>query len=158
MYTVLKRDGRIINFDIQKIAGAIKLAFDAQERNYNQDIIDFLALKVTADFEPKIKDNTVTVEKSGTISGSVLKLGMIHPMPVERIKNFANKVGKLYIVEELDPIIENHVKSLGIEVIGKEKFSILGEFSQKTIADAFGVKYLLGYSVENEVGIRNFVF
>ena len=50
MYTVLKRDGRIINFDIQRIANAIKLAFDAQERNYNQDIIDFLALKVTADF------------------------------------------------------------------------------------------------------------
>ncbi len=62
MYTVLKRDGRIINFDIQKIAGAIKLAFDAQERNYNQDVIDFLALKVTADFEPKIKDHSISVE------------------------------------------------------------------------------------------------
>ena len=62
MYTVLKRDGRIINFDIQKIANAIKLAFDAQERNYNQDIIDFLALKVTADFEPKIKDHSISVE------------------------------------------------------------------------------------------------
>ena len=62
MYTVLKRDGRIINFDIQKITSAIKLAFDAQERNYNQDIIDFLALKVTADFEPKIKDHSISVE------------------------------------------------------------------------------------------------
>ncbi len=62
MYTVLKRDGRIINFDIQKIMNAIKLAFDAQERNYNQDIIDFLALKVTADFEPKIKDHSIAVE------------------------------------------------------------------------------------------------
>ncbi len=62
MYTVLKRDGRIINFDIQKIMNAIKLAFDAQERDYNQDIIDFLALKVTADFEPKIKDHSIAVE------------------------------------------------------------------------------------------------
>ena len=62
MYTVLKRDGRIINFDIQKITNAIKLAFDAQERNYNQDVIDFLALKVTADFEPKIKDHSISVE------------------------------------------------------------------------------------------------
>ncbi len=62
MYTVLKRDGRIINFDIQKIMNAIKLAFDAQERDYNQDIIDFLALKVTADFEPKIKDHAISVE------------------------------------------------------------------------------------------------
>ena len=62
MYTVLKRDGRIIKFDIQKISNAIKLAFDAQERDYNQDIIDFLALKVTADFEPKIKDHSIAVE------------------------------------------------------------------------------------------------
>ena len=62
MYTVLKRDGRIINFDITKITGAIKLAFDAQERDYNQDIIDFLALKVTADFEKKIVDHHISVE------------------------------------------------------------------------------------------------
>ena len=62
MYTVLKRDGKIIDFDIQKIAKAISLAFDAQERNYNDNIIDFLALKVTADFEPKIKNGHVAVE------------------------------------------------------------------------------------------------
>ncbi len=72
MYTVLKRDGRIINFDIQKIMNAIKLAFDAQERNYNQDIIDFLALKVTADFEPKIKDHTIAVEEIQDSVESVL--------------------------------------------------------------------------------------
>ena len=62
MYTVLKRDGRIINFDISKITKAISLAFDAQERDYNQDIIDFLALKVTADFEKKIVDHHISVE------------------------------------------------------------------------------------------------
>ena len=62
MYTVLKRDGKIIDFDIQKISKAISLAFDAQEREYNQNIIDFLALKVTADFEPKIKDHHISVE------------------------------------------------------------------------------------------------
>jgi len=62
MYTVLKRDGKISDFDLQKIAKAISLAFDAQERDYNQNIIDFLALKVTADFEPKIKDHHIAVE------------------------------------------------------------------------------------------------
>ncbi len=62
MYTVLKRDGRIVTFDIQKIADAIKLAFDAQEREYNQDIIDFLALKVTSDFTSKIVDHHISVE------------------------------------------------------------------------------------------------
>ena len=73
-------------------------------------------------------------------SVSVLKIGMPNPLPVDTIKDFAAKVKKLYVIEELDPIIENHVKSLGIEVVGKEMFSILGEFSQKTIADAFGIK------------------
>ena len=62
MYSVLKRDGKIIEFDIKKISKAISLAFDAQERNYNQDIIDFLALKVTANFEPKIKNHLISVE------------------------------------------------------------------------------------------------
>ena len=62
MYTVLKRNGKIVDFDLGKITQAIVLAFDAQQREYNQNIIDFLALKVTADFEPKIKDHHVTVE------------------------------------------------------------------------------------------------
>lgn len=71
---------------------------------------------------------------------NILKIGMPNPLPVKTIKDFANKVEKLYVIEELDPIIETHVKSLGIDVIGKEMFSILGEFSQKTIADAFGIE------------------
>ena len=62
MYTVLKRDGKIVDFDIKKISEAISMAFDAQERNYTPNVIDFLALKVTADFEPKIKDGHVAVE------------------------------------------------------------------------------------------------
>ncbi len=62
MFTVLKRDGKIVEFNIKKISDAISLAFDAQERNYTPDIIDFLALKVTADFEPKIRDGHIAVE------------------------------------------------------------------------------------------------
>ncbi len=62
MYTVIKRDGKIVEFDITKISGAIALAFDAQERNYTPNIIDFLALKVTADFEPKVRDGHISVE------------------------------------------------------------------------------------------------
>ncbi len=62
MYTVIKRDGKIVDFDIKRISEAITMAFDAQERNYNQDVIDFLALKVTSNFEPKIKDSHISVE------------------------------------------------------------------------------------------------
>ncbi len=71
-------------------------------------------------------------------SASILKIGMPHPLPDTLIKEFASKVKKLYVIEELDPVIENHVKALGIEVVGKDMFSILGEFSQQTIARAFG--------------------
>ena len=62
MYTVKKRDGKIVDFNLQKISEAISMAFDAQEKNYNDNIIDFLALKVTADFEPKIKNQHIAVE------------------------------------------------------------------------------------------------
>ena len=62
MYLVQKREGKNVDFDLTKISNAIKMAFEAQEKQYNQSIIDFLALKVTADFEPKIKEGLITVE------------------------------------------------------------------------------------------------
>ena len=72
-------------------------------------------------------------------SVSVLKIGMPNPLPSKLILDFAAQVKELYVIEELDPIIENHCRQLGLEPVGKEKFSILGEFSQKTIAEAFGL-------------------
>ena len=62
MYKVIKRDGQVVEFDIKKIANAITKAFTAKERQYCESVIDFLALKVTADFEPKIKDEKIAVE------------------------------------------------------------------------------------------------
>ncbi|MBE6796042.1 MAG: ribonucleoside triphosphate reductase [Ruminococcaceae bacterium] len=62
MYQVIKRDGDVADFDISKIAVAIKKAFEACNKQYNDNIIDFLALKVTANFEPKISNNLIAVE------------------------------------------------------------------------------------------------
>ncbi len=62
MYQVLKRDGKVVDFKIDKINEAIKLAFEAQEKNYHPDVIDLLGLKVTADFESKIKEGLISVE------------------------------------------------------------------------------------------------
>ncbi|MBQ9735177.1 MAG: ribonucleoside triphosphate reductase [Clostridia bacterium] len=62
MYQVLKRNGKVIDFDLDKIASAIKMAFEAQEKQYHPNVIDFLALKVTAEFEPKIKEGLIAVE------------------------------------------------------------------------------------------------
>ncbi len=62
MYSVSKRDGAVVDFDIKKISSAIKKAFDASKTEYNDDIIDFIALKVTADFSKKVKDGKIAVE------------------------------------------------------------------------------------------------
>ncbi|MDD2238365.1 MAG: ribonucleoside triphosphate reductase [Bacilli bacterium] len=62
MYKVRKRDGKIIAFDINRISTVIKKAFDAENTKYDENVIDFLALKVTADFEPKVKNNIINVE------------------------------------------------------------------------------------------------
>ena len=62
MYKVIKRDGAITDFKIIKIGDAIEKAFVAQEKNYDRDIIDFLALKVTADYQDRITDDKISVE------------------------------------------------------------------------------------------------
>ena len=62
MYKVRKRDGKIVPFEIEKIKDAIVKAFEAEKTNYDENVIDFLALKVTADFAPNIKNNIVDVE------------------------------------------------------------------------------------------------
>lgn len=70
---------------------------------------------------------------------SVFKIGMPNPLPVKRLREFAASVKKLYVIEELDPIIETHCRNIGLNVIGKALFSPIGEYSQETIAAAFGL-------------------
>ena len=72
-------------------------------------------------------------------SVSILKLGMANPLPTTLITDFASKVKKLVVVEELDPIIENHCKQLGLTVTGKDVLPMCGEFSQNLIAEKLGV-------------------
>ena len=87
-------------------------------------------------------------------SASVLKLGMINPLPVELIKNFAARVKKLVVVEELDPIIETHVKALGLEVSGAELLPRIDEFSQNLISEKFGKKISSGVTLEDAIPAR----
>ena len=113
MYTVIKRDGKTVDFDIKKIAKAISLAFDATERQYNPDIIDFLALKVTADFEPKIEDGKIGVEKiQDSVETVLIKAGyddvakayILYRKQREKIRNIG---GTLLDYKE---IVDNYVK------------------------------------------------
>ena len=62
-----------------------------------------------------------------------LKLGMVYPLPEKLIKDFAAKYDKVYVIEELDPFIENFCKALGVEVIGKDEFTLLGEYTPTMI-------------------------
>ena len=71
MYSVVKRDGQIVDFDVTKISSAITKAFEALHKNYHPSIINMLALQVTADFDPKIKDDRISVE---SIQDSVEKV------------------------------------------------------------------------------------
>ena len=68
-------------------------------------------------------------------NASYLKLGMINPMPVQLIKDFAAKVDKLYVIEELDDVIETHCRKIGLDPIGKAEFTFIGEYSQSYLRE-----------------------
>lgn len=72
---------------------------------------------------------------------SYLKLGMVYPLPDNMIAEFARQVGKLYIIEELEPFLEDQVKKLGINVTGKELLPVIGEYSATMLKERiFGIK------------------
>ena len=73
--------------------------------------------------------------KEALPNASVCKLGLVNPLPRKIIEDFASKVDKLYIVEELDPVIEEQVKSWGIECVGKDIFTVQGEYSANMIRE-----------------------
>lgn len=74
--------------------------------------------------------------KEALPEASVLKLGIVNPLPKKLIEDFASKVDTLYIVEELDPVIEEQVKSWGIKAVGKEILTVQGEYSANMIRKA----------------------
>ncbi len=113
MYQVIKRDGKINDFDITKIAQAIKKAFDAQGMEYNASVIDFIALKVTADFQSKIKNGTISVEdiqdsvesvliQSGY--GDVAKAYILYRKNHEKLREVRNSV------LDYKKLVDNYVK------------------------------------------------
>ena len=69
-------------------------------------------------------------------NASVLKLGLVNPLPMKLIEEFASKVDTLYVIEELEPVIEEQVKAHGIKCIGKEIFTVQGEYSANMLRKA----------------------
>lgn len=131
-----------------------------------QRTLDLIAYAETAWFNrtEEGSDNAVGIITSSTsyqyvkeVFGDkypVLKLGMINPLPVNKIKDFANKVKSVIVVEELDGIIETHCKNIGVEVSGKEIFGNIGEFSQNFVAEKLGEEAPKGVALNENIPMR----
>jgi len=87
-------------------------------------------------------------------NASFLKLGLVYPMPEKLIRDFAAKVDKVYVVEELDPVIENQCKILGIDVVGKEIFSLLGEYNTNMVKKAISGEDVDTYTIDEQIPVR----
>ena len=87
-------------------------------------------------------------------SAGILKLGMVNPLPEKLICDFAAKYDRVVVIEELDPIIENHCKAMGLKVEGKSIFPICGEFSQSLIAEKLGKGTKVCSSLEEKIPMR----
>ncbi len=101
MYRVLKRDGKVVDFALSKISVAITKAFDAVGKDYNPDIIDLLALKVTADYQDNIKDGSISVEQiQDSVENVLIKAGysdvakayILYRKQREKIRNLGSTV------------------------------------------------------------------
>ncbi|MBR4444051.1 MAG: indolepyruvate ferredoxin oxidoreductase subunit alpha [Clostridia bacterium] len=84
-----------------------------------------------------------------------LKLGMAYPMPEKKIRDFAAKCDKVFVIEELDPFIEEHCRTLGLEVTGKDAFTLLGEYTPAMIAKAvLGIEPVAVAEAEEPIPVR----
>ena len=113
MYQVKKRDGKIVEFDLKKIVDAMKLAFESQNKQIHPQIMDFLALKVTADFDPKVKEGLIAVEDIQDSVESVLiragyddvaKAYILYRRQREKIRNLKNTI------VDYKEIVDNYLK------------------------------------------------
>lgn len=84
-----------------------------------------------------------------------LKLGVVYPLPDERLKEFAKNYDKVFVIEELDPVIEEHCNALGLDVIGKEVFTLLGEYTPAMIKKAvLGEEPAEFNAIEEQIPVR----
>ncbi len=113
MYQVQKRGGKVVDFNLSKISEAITQAFEAQEVQYHPSVIDLLALKVTADFEPKIKEGLIAVEDIQDSVESVLvqagyaevaKAYILYRKQHEKLRNMKSTI------LDYKEIVDNYVK------------------------------------------------
>ncbi len=164
--SVVESGERVEPAQVPYVKDPTKVMMTANSRNAHvrveQRTKDLIALAEDCDLNRvEIGDTKVGIITSSTSyqyakevfgeNASILKLGMIYPLPEKLIKDFAAKVDKVVVLEELDPIIEDHCKKLGIEVVGKDTFPICGEFSQNLVRNCMGLEVPKNISIDANI-------
>ncbi len=155
MYQVIKREGKTVAFHLEKIKDAIIKAFDACEKQYHEDAIDFLTLKVTADFEPKIRDGKIAVEdiqdsvESVLIKGGyddVAKAYILYRKQREKIRNLSHTV--LDYKQVVDSYLKIH--DWRVKENSTVAYSVGGLI--RSISGAITANYWLSEVYDDEIG------
>ena len=148
------------------VKNAAKLVMLPGNARVRHPLVEERILKLSADGATmalnrlELRDDSIGIITSGACyqyvrevlpTASTLKLGMVHPLPHSLVREFAAKVKKLYVVEELDPFIEEQIKAMGIAVVGKEILPICGELTPERIQKAFaGIGVVAASPVESQ--------
>lgn len=164
--SVVEPGERVVPNQVPYVKDPTKVMMTANSRNAHvrveQRTKDLIALAEDCEFNRvEMGDTSVGIITSSTSyqyakeifgeKASILKLGMIYPMPEKLIKDFASKVDKVIVLEELDPFIENHCRKLGLDVVGKETFPICGEFSQNLLKNCLGMEVPKTMHIDDEI-------
>ena len=167
--SVVEIGERVVPAQVPYVKDPTKVMMTANSRNAHVRVEkrtkDLIALAEDCDFNRvEMGDTSVGIITSSTSyqyakeifgeKASILKLGMIYPLPEKLILDFAEKVDKLIVLEELDPFIENHCRRLGLSVVGKDTFPICGEFSQNLIRSCLGMETVPSVKLEDEIPLR----
>ena len=134
MFKVVKRDGEVADFDLQKIGCAIEKAFDATQMQYNKDMVDLLNLRVTADFQKKIEDDKIDVESIQDSVENVLvqagyadvaKAYILYRKQREKIRNMKSTI------LDYKEIVDSYVGSTSFQSLCKQFNKFLSDFDRR---------------------------
>ena len=157
---------RVVPEQVPYVKDPTKVMMTANSRNAHvrveQRTKDLIAFAETDDINRvEMGDTSIGIITSSTSyqyarevwgdNVSILKLGMVYPLPEKLILDFAGKVDRVIVLEELDPIIENYCKQLGIKVSGKDTFPICGEFTQNLVRKCMGMEVPESIHIDDEI-------
>ena len=167
--SVVETGVRVVPEQVPYVKDPAKVMMTLNSRNAHvrveQRTKDLIALAENCDFNRvEYGDKKLGIITSSTSyqyvrecfgeNASILKLGMIYPLPEKLILDFAASVDEVIVLEELDPFIEEHCKQLGIKVKGKDTFPICGEFSQNLVRKCMGMEVPESLHIDDEIPPR----